>query len=236
MIKVIDNKKIEVTDDEWSMYDKIVKSYTTATNKGEDLFIDLFETDNQGIIMFLKPPAKRQTSFEVFLFLMSLMQHQHLRLMYNQVDDICNQLKDKMASIDVLIKDKLITVDAALITIDGALKDKLIEVDTSFKDKLLSFDNKLKEISENKDDILNYNKLHKDLISNITLNNETCDQFKDKICEFNEKISDFDKRVIAIDNSVKVMAKSKSDILDHWELHKNLNLDIDLLKKKLEDK
>jgi hypothetical protein len=95
MIKIIDNKKIEMTDDEWTMYEKIAKSYTTSTNKGEDLFIDLFETDANGIIVFLKPPSKRQTSFEVFLFLMAIMQHQHLRQLHQQVDDLCAQLKEK---------------------------------------------------------------------------------------------------------------------------------------------
>lgn len=99
-MRVIDNKKIDLTEDEWDMYLKIVKSYTTPTNKGEDLFIDLFETDDQGVIIFLKPPSKRQTSFEVFLFLMSIMQHQHLRLMHKQVDDICDQLKTKMNEIN----------------------------------------------------------------------------------------------------------------------------------------
>lgn len=98
--RVIDNKKVDMTNDEWLMYEKIVKSYTTLTNKGEDLFIDLFEVDENGIIIFLKPPSKRQTSFEVFLFLMSLFQHQHLRLMYNQVADICNQMKEKMREFD----------------------------------------------------------------------------------------------------------------------------------------
>lgn len=95
MIKIIDNKKIEMTNDEWTMYEKIVKSYTTSTNKGQDLFIDLFETDENGIIVFLKPPSKRQTSFEVFLFLMAIMQHQHLRQLHQQVDDLCAQLKEK---------------------------------------------------------------------------------------------------------------------------------------------
>ena len=95
-IRIIDNKKIEMTDDEWAMYCKIVQSYTNLTNKGEDLFIDLFETDDYGIIRFLKPPSKRQTSFEVFLFLMSLQTHQHLRLMHAQVDDICSQLAKKI--------------------------------------------------------------------------------------------------------------------------------------------
>lgn len=95
-IKIIDNKKVEMTEDEWAMYDKIVKSYTTATNKGEDLFKDLFETDGNGIIMFLKPPSKFRTSFEIFLFLMSLMQHQHLRLMHQRIDDLYKQVKEKL--------------------------------------------------------------------------------------------------------------------------------------------
>ena len=87
-----------MTEDEWNMYQKIVKSYTTATNKGEDLFIDLFETDQEGIIIFLKPPSRRQSTLEVFLFLMALMQHQHLRQMHAQVDDIVSQLKKKKDS------------------------------------------------------------------------------------------------------------------------------------------
>lgn len=92
-IVAIDNKKVDLTADEYDLYNKIVKSYTTTTNKGEDLFIDLFETDENGIIIFLKPPSKRQTSFEVFLFLMSIMQHQHLRLMHAQVDEAIADLK-----------------------------------------------------------------------------------------------------------------------------------------------
>jgi hypothetical protein len=96
-IKIVDNKKVDMTDDEWNLYQKIVRSYTTATNKGEDLFIDLFESDEEGIIIFLKPPSRRQSTLEVFLFLMALMQHQHLRQMHAQVDEIVSQLKKKKA-------------------------------------------------------------------------------------------------------------------------------------------
>lgn len=103
-IRVIDNKRVDLTNDEDRMYRKIVASYTSLTNKGEDLFIDLFETDDNGIIIFLKPPSKRQTSFEVFLFLMSIQQHQHLRLMQNEVSDICNQMKQKMIEVDEKIQ------------------------------------------------------------------------------------------------------------------------------------
>lgn len=95
-LHVVDNKKVEMTDDEWALYQKICKSYTVGPNKGEDMFIDLFETDDNGIIMFLKPPSKRGTSFEVFFFMMALFQHQHLRLMHQQVDEMCAYVKDKV--------------------------------------------------------------------------------------------------------------------------------------------
>lgn len=96
-IKIIDNKKVDMSSDEWALYQKIVKSYTDLTGKGEDLFIDLFESDNNGTIIFLKPPSKRRTSLEVFLFLMALMQHQHLRLMHAQVDEAIAEMKKAKA-------------------------------------------------------------------------------------------------------------------------------------------
>jgi hypothetical protein len=99
-IHIINNKKIDMTGDEYAMYQKIVKSYSTATNRGEDFFQDLFESDDKGIIVFLKPPSKYRTSLEIYLFLMSIFQHQHLRLMYEQVNDICSQMKDKMKELD----------------------------------------------------------------------------------------------------------------------------------------
>lgn len=105
-MRIVDNKKIDMTDDEWNMYQKIVKSYTNLNNKGEDLFIDLFETNDDGIIIFLKPPSKRQTSFEVFLFLMALCQHQHLRVMRKEVDDMCEQIKIKLKEIDQKLEQK----------------------------------------------------------------------------------------------------------------------------------
>lgn len=95
--RIIDNKKIDLTDDEWNMYHKIVAAYTKPPyQKGEDYFIDLFETDEDGIILFLKPPSQRQTSMEIFLFLMSIMQHQHIRVMYKRVDELCKKMEEKL--------------------------------------------------------------------------------------------------------------------------------------------
>lgn len=89
-----------MTNDEWILYQNIVRSYTVGQNKGEDLLIDLFHTNEQGLIVLLKPPSKRQTSLEIFLFLMTLQQNQQLRLMENQMIDMANQLKDKIKEID----------------------------------------------------------------------------------------------------------------------------------------
>ena len=119
-MRVIDNKKVNMTEDEWSMYQKIVKSYTTLTNKGEDLFIDLFESDDNGIIIFLKPPSKRQTSFEVYLFLMSLTMHQHLRVMHSEVNSVVSQFKEKIKQFD----NKITELDAKVNALDSKNKKK----------------------------------------------------------------------------------------------------------------
>jgi hypothetical protein len=97
---IVNNKKLDMTNDEYVLYQKIIKSYTTPTNKGEDLFMDLFETDDAGIIKFLRPPSIRQTSLEIFLFLVVLQNQQHMRLMQAQVDDICSQMKTKLKELD----------------------------------------------------------------------------------------------------------------------------------------
>ncbi len=104
MIRIVCHKKMDMTDDEWSMYQKIVASYTKGPNKGEDLFIDLFETDEYGQIIFLKPPSQRHTSLEVFLFLMSIMQHQTLRRLNTEAQLVFQQFKNKITELEDKIK------------------------------------------------------------------------------------------------------------------------------------
>jgi len=94
--RIIDKKKVDITKDEWDLYEKICHSYDDVNFKGSDLFMDLFEVDDNGIIVFLRPPSVRKTSFEVFLFLMSLMANQNLRAMHKKVDDLCNEVRAKL--------------------------------------------------------------------------------------------------------------------------------------------
>jgi hypothetical protein len=100
MIGIIDHKKIDMSQEDWDRYRKMIKSYTTVDMKGEDLFVDLFETNNDGIITTIKSPSNRRTSFEIFLFIIAIYQHQHMKLIHEQVDDICEQFKEKIKELN----------------------------------------------------------------------------------------------------------------------------------------
>jgi hypothetical protein len=99
-MRIIDHKKIDLTNEEWTMYQEICKSYTQEPyRKGEDLFQDLFESNDDGIILFVKPPRTKFTSMEVFLFLVSVMNNQHIRIMENTIASLVRETKDNIAVI-----------------------------------------------------------------------------------------------------------------------------------------
>lgn len=92
--KIIDNRMIEMTESEWTMYNEICKSYDKPPSmRGSDLFQGLFESDQDGFITFIKPPSTRQTSLECYLFIVSIFNHQQARLFKKQVDDLCFNIK-----------------------------------------------------------------------------------------------------------------------------------------------
>lgn len=103
-MKIIDNKKVDMTDDEWNLYIQICRSYDRASFKGEELFRNLFESDANGMIIFLRPPSDRHTSMEAVIFMLNLMAHQHMRSMHVEVADVCNQMKAKINEIDEKLK------------------------------------------------------------------------------------------------------------------------------------
>ena len=107
-IKIIDNKKLALTPSEWDMYQSICRSYDRPYFKGEELFKDLFQSDNDGIIIFLKPPSSRYTSMEVFLFISGLMVHQHVRQMHAATAALHKSLTDQMNEKNKLIDEKLL--------------------------------------------------------------------------------------------------------------------------------
>ena len=106
MLRIIDNKAVDLTDKEWEMYQAICVSYDNPpTQRGKDLFVDLFETDEQGMILFLKPP-KHQISLEIWFFVMSLLQSQQLRRAQNKVDEMCARVENKLEGLNKKVKQK----------------------------------------------------------------------------------------------------------------------------------
>lgn len=107
MKRIIDNKRIDMTNEEYTMYTSICRSYDRPNFKGEDLFKDLFETNDEGIITFVKTPNKNYTSMEVYLFMISIMNNQHMRINRNQVQTLCNEGKEKFKEIIIEAKQSL---------------------------------------------------------------------------------------------------------------------------------
>ena len=93
MLRVINNKRIDLTHEEFELYEKLCKTYSRDHFDGKDLFIDLFETDKDGMIVFLRPPTST-FSMEIVIFLQNIMTHQHLRKIYKEHDEALAELKD----------------------------------------------------------------------------------------------------------------------------------------------
>lgn len=103
-IKIIDNRKVDITEDEWKAYENICQTYDDPpAMKGKDLFAGLFESNDEGIIIFLRPPHNRMCTFEVYLFLMSLMEHQHLRVMHKMVSEATKKLEARLKEVDEIL-------------------------------------------------------------------------------------------------------------------------------------
>lgn len=105
MLRIIDNKKMLLTDDEFALFQKIATSYDRPNFQGKDLFQGLFETNKDGIIIFLRPPSSKYTSMEVYMFLVGIMVHQHLGIACNHVDQLVVELSEKIKGADRVIKE-----------------------------------------------------------------------------------------------------------------------------------
>lgn len=106
MIRIIDNKKVLMMPDEYALYQEICKAYDRPNFNGKDLFQDHFETNDSGIILFVKPPHKKYSSLEVFTFLVSLQVNQQLRVAQDQVFSLVKEaekkVRDAFADLDSL--------------------------------------------------------------------------------------------------------------------------------------
>ena len=120
-LRVIDNKRIDLTDTEWTLYQEICSSYDSAHRKGKDLFVGLFETNDKGLIVFLKPPTRKYSSMEVYMFLVGIMVHQHLGSACDQVDLLAQKMLEREIANDERIAKKEAALDKKLQAVDELL-------------------------------------------------------------------------------------------------------------------
>lgn len=102
MIRIIDNKRVDLTNDEFALYEKICRSYDRPNFKGEYLFEDLFESDDKGFITFLKPPTNYTTP-EVIFYLIDITVHQHLRRSCGEADAVICEARKTISEMRELI-------------------------------------------------------------------------------------------------------------------------------------
>lgn len=97
MKRIIDRKSVDLTDDEWNLYQALCESYTRPNFDGKNMFEGLLVTNDDGIIINVLPPTKNYSSMEIYLFCVSVMHNQHLRLMHEQVTTFCREAKDHLS-------------------------------------------------------------------------------------------------------------------------------------------
>jgi hypothetical protein len=77
MIRAVNYQKLDMTDDEFDYYQKLVVSFTTTAGSGTKYFEDLFVSNDSGKIVLLSP--KKPLPWEIMFFLQNLMINQQMR-------------------------------------------------------------------------------------------------------------------------------------------------------------
>lgn len=90
MIRVVDYKGVDMTDEEFEYYNRLVKEFTFGMYNGKDQFHDMFDVDDEGCISLIRPPLKKEVGWAVIVFLQNLMINQRLRRLERKVKEILN--------------------------------------------------------------------------------------------------------------------------------------------------
>jgi len=98
-LKIIDNKRIEMTVDEYDMYKDICRAFDRPNFQGEELFKGHFETDKHGMITMITPPMNRQNSPIVHSFLLNIQNNQQLRVNRKIVETLVKEASDKIKAL-----------------------------------------------------------------------------------------------------------------------------------------
>lgn len=230
MIRVIDHKKLDLTNDEFILYEKICKSYDSPTFKGSDLFKNLFETNEHGIITFLRPPTTSYTSMEVWMFLVAVMIHQHIGSAINESDRISAENKKQVASFIEKTQSDLSSIRKEIESFclegrESLDKNKSFLKETGKIPDLHKLLPQVTSVVKKSDTIFNeLGKLKQDLSTSLNDYN----QFKTESDQFKQSINDNICQFISLNNETKELNENNNSILNELKLIKEqLVKDID---------
>ncbi len=82
MIKIIANRDIELSKDEWEYYQEIEKTF------GDKAFVGMFETNKEGYITMVRPPLGKPTSMILIFFLLNVQFNQRLRQLADGITSV----------------------------------------------------------------------------------------------------------------------------------------------------
>lgn len=144
MLRIIDNKRVDLTDTEYKIYQKLCEEYTEKYFQGKELFTGLFEVNDDGIILFVKPQHQRKFSMEIYCFMLSVMQNQHLRIMQKQQQMFIEEAQKKHIELFENANERISKLDNYLELLNSLNKVKDLIKNPKAKEAL----SKLKDISE----------------------------------------------------------------------------------------
>lgn len=96
MIRAVGNKRLDLSDEEYSYYNIL----TQTIDKSE--FNGIFESDKNGIILNVMPDPQKNTSLIVYFFLMNVSFNQRLRKLSSFVDrvDSIDEIRERLSELE----------------------------------------------------------------------------------------------------------------------------------------
>jgi hypothetical protein len=98
MIKIIANRDVELSKEEWAYYQEIEAIF------GDKALIGMFETNKKGEITMVRPPVNRPTSMILIFFLLNLQHNQKLRKLTDGLTSV-KDLEARVAKVEKKLKE-----------------------------------------------------------------------------------------------------------------------------------
>jgi hypothetical protein len=106
VIRAVGNKRLDLSDSEFSYYETLVKEF------GARDFVGLFTTDKNGIITSVSPPVDNTVHIGVIYFVLNVMMNQRVRMLGDELKKVSEKIATQ-ESVDN-INARLERVEAAL--------------------------------------------------------------------------------------------------------------------------